>query len=138
MDARYELSVGVPTVEEYLRLRVVAGMTAKSTAGAEAGLPNSWFSVVVRCEARVVGMGRIVSDGGTVYLVSDVAVEPAHQGRGLGKAIVGRLVEECWSRGHEGAYVSLFADGEAHRLYAQFGFEPTAPESIGMTFVIRR
>ena len=30
------------------------------------------------------------------------------------------------------AYVSLLADGEAHRLYAQFGFEPTAPASIGM------
>ena len=28
--------------------------------------------------------------------------------------------------------VSLLADGEAHRLYAQFGFAPTAPASIGM------
>ena len=138
MDASYEMSVGLPTVEEFLRLRVVAGMTAKSVAGAEAGLPNSWFSVVVRFENRLVGMGRIVSDGGTVYLISDVAVEPEHQGRGLGKAMVRRLVEECWIRGHEGAYVSLFADGEAHRLYAQYGFQATAPESIGMSFLIRR
>lgn len=138
MDEDYVLSEGVPTVEEYLHVREVAGMTAKSVAGAEAGLPNSWFSVVVRFDHRVVGMGRVVSDGGTVYLVSDIVVEPAHQGRGLGKAIVGRLVEECWARGQEGAYVSLFADGEAHRLYAQYGFEPTAPDSIGMTFIIRR
>lgn len=29
-------------------------------------------------------------------------------------------------------YVSLLADGEAHRLYGQFGFALTAPNSIGM------
>lgn len=33
------------------------------------------------------------------------------------------------------AYVSLIADGQAHRLYAQFGFAPTAPASIGMALV---
>jgi hypothetical protein len=36
------------------------------------------------------------------------------------------------------AYVSLIADGEAHRLYAQFGFRPTAPASIGMAQWIKR
>ena len=30
------------------------------------------------------------------------------------------------------AYVSLIADGEAKRLYAQFGFVETAPASVGM------
>ena len=37
----------------------------------------------------------------------------------------------------DGAYVSLIADGDAHRLYSQFGFEPTAPHSIGMAHFIR-
>lgn len=73
-----------------------------------------------------------------VFLVSDVAPELEDQSCGLAKAIVGQLVEECWARRHEGAYVSLFADGEAHRVQTQFGFKPTAPDSIGMTFLIRR
>jgi hypothetical protein len=34
-------------------------------------------------------------------------------------------------------YVSLIADGVANRLYAQYGFEPTAPKSIGMAQVNR-
>jgi hypothetical protein len=34
-------------------------------------------------------------------------------------------------------YVSLIADGEAHRLYAQYGFEPTAPASVGMALWLR-
>lgn len=32
----------------------------------------------------------------------------------------------------ESAHVMLLADGPAHRLYEQFGFHATAPESIGM------
>ena len=31
-------------------------------------------------------------------------------------------------------YVSLLADGQAHRLYQQFGFQLTAPASVGMGF----
>lgn len=30
------------------------------------------------------------------------------------------------------AYVSLIADGKANTLYAQYGFAPTAPASVGM------
>ncbi|GAA1752289.1 hypothetical protein [Luedemannella helvata] len=30
------------------------------------------------------------------------------------------------------AYLSLIADGEAHRLYRRYGFTDTAPASIGM------
>ena len=32
----------------------------------------------------------------------------------------------------ESAYISLIADGEAYRLYQQFGFALTAPASQGM------
>jgi hypothetical protein len=35
-------------------------------------------------------------------------------------------------------HVSLMADGEAHRLYAQFGFEPVAPRSLGMAVWLRK
>lgn len=31
-------------------------------------------------------------------------------------------------------YVSLIADGQAQDLYAQFGFIPTAPRSVGMAY----
>ena len=34
----------------------------------------------------------------------------------------------------KGAYVSLIADTPADQLYAQFGFVPTAPRSLGMAF----
>ena len=80
-------------------------------------------------------MGRIIGDGGCFLQVVDIAVVPDRQGQGLGKAVMQQLDE--WLRGHAvGAYVSLIADGQAHRLYAQFGFALTAPRSVGMAKVV--
>jgi ribosomal protein S18 acetylase RimI-like enzyme len=127
----------VPPLDDYLRLRLLAGLSPKSREGAEVGLPNSVFGVTLRENASVVGMGRIIGDHGLFFQVTDIAVDPAHQGRGLGKRIMARLMDKLNKVAPAGSYVSLIADGEAHRLYAQFGFAPTAPASIGMATLIR-
>lgn len=127
----YTLLYQIPPVDDYLRLRRAAGLSARSVAAAEAGLPHTVAGVVVRQGEHIVGMGRAVGDG-LFYQVVDIAVDPQHQGQGLGKAIVGRLMDELRRLAPAEAYVSLIADGRANELYAQFGFEPTAPASVGM------
>ena len=82
-------------------------------------------------------MGRVVGDGGTVFVVVDIAVQRDHQGQGLGKRIMAAL--DAWLRANAppSAYIMLVADGEARHLYAQFGFADTAPASISMAYVAR-
>jgi predicted N-acetyltransferase YhbS len=137
MDASYTLSDEIPPAEDYLRLRIVTGLSPKSPEGAALGLPRSVFGVVVRKDGRIVGMGRVIGDGGLMLQVTDIAVEPGHQGRGIGKTIVARIVDYLNTTVPDGTYVSMIADGDAHRLYSQFGFTPTAPQSIGMEMHIR-
>nr|WP_310523818.1 GNAT family N-acetyltransferase [Polymorphobacter sp.] len=136
MDAAYDLMEAVPTVAEHGRLRVIAGMSAKAPEAAALGLPNSWYGVVVRHGGVAVGMGRVVGDGGLFFQVVDIAVDPAHQGRGLGKAIMAAIVAKLRRDAPASAYVSLIADGEAYRLYAQYGFALTAPDSVGMAMTM--
>jgi GNAT superfamily N-acetyltransferase len=138
VGAAYVVEPAAPSIEDYLRLRVVAGLSPKSVAAAARGLPNSCFAVRVVQAGRTVGMGRVVGDGGCFLQIVDIAVEPAHQGRGLGKRIMAALLAWLDAEAADGAYVSLIADGEARRLYAQFGFAETAPASVGMARVIRR
>lgn len=137
MTDDYTVSVEVPGVEDYCRLRRVAGLTPRSEKAAAAGLPNTVTAVLVRHGAKVVGMGRVMGDG-LCYQIVDIAVEPDHQGRGLGKAIMSTLMAELRQIAPAEAYVSLIADGDAKHLYAQYGFEPTAPASIGMAQWIGR
>ena len=131
MDDKDEPSVEVPTVEDYCRLRIAAGLTARSKHAARLGLPNTVVGVIVRNAGRAIGMGRAIGDG-LFYQLVDMAVDPAHQGRGLGKLIVSTLMAELKRTAPAEAYVSLIADGEANRLYSQFGFTMTAPASVGM------
>lgn len=133
----YALVPGTPSVDDFLRLRRVSGLSEKSREAAEKGLPNTWFAVTVQHKGRTVGMGRIIGDGGTAFQITDMAVEPAHQGKGLGKQIMAALVAHLHANAPKTAYVSLIADGEAKHLYGQFGFEPVTPKSIGMALWLK-
>lgn len=130
--ADYKLIEAVPAVEDYLRLRSISGLTPRSAKAAQAGLPGSFFAVCAKHGDTTVGMGRIISDGALFFHLVDVAIDPDHQGRGLGKAIVAALLAHVRKLAPAEAYVSLMANGEAHRLYAPFGFAPVMPEARGM------
>ena len=134
----YELHNQIPSVEDYRRLRHVSGLSSKSQEAAERGLPNTIYAATVHFREDVVAMGRVVGDGGCFYQIVDIAVDPEHQGKGLGRVVVGSLVEYLHAEAPDGAYVSLIADGPARYLYAKFGFVPVMPESIGMAFEVKR
>ncbi|WP_062210376.1 GNAT family N-acetyltransferase [Aureimonas sp. AU12] len=134
--ALYTFTAETPPVDDYRRLRAVSGLSPKTQDAALRGLPGTCHGVVVRFEGRAVAMGRVIGDGGCFFQVVDMAVEPAHQGHGLGKRIFGDLMAWLHENAPESAYVSLVADGEARHLYAKFGFEPVMPASIGMALRI--
>lgn len=138
MSPDYRIIARTPAIEDYRRLRAISGLTPRSAEAAAVGLPNTVFAVVIETLAgEAVGMGRVIGDGGLFFQIVDIAVDPAHQGRGLGKAVMAALVEHLRATVPAEAYISLIADGEAHRLYAQYGFQPTAPASIGMALFLR-
>lgn len=131
----YTIVHETPSVETYRHLRAAAGLSPKTREAAERGLPNTLFGVQVLHRGRPVAMGRVIGDGGAFYQVVDIAVLPEHQGRGLGKAVMREISGYIERDVPESGYVSLIADGHAHRLYRQYGFSPTAPASVGMALV---
>lgn len=79
---------------------------------------NSLFRCFVYDGGRLVGVGRALADGGDCSYICDIAVLPTHQGTGLGKQIVGKLVEH--SRGHK--KIILYAVPGKEPFYRKFGF----------------
>jgi len=131
--SEYVLVERTPTVAEYRALRQLVGLSAKTEEAATAGLPNTRYAVVLEHGGQAIGMGRIIGDGGTAFQVTDIAVLPEHQGKGLGKRIVAALVAWLKANAPRSAYISLIADGPAKHLYAKYGFKPVEEHgSIGM------
>ena len=123
------------SIEDYRNLRKICGLSEKSQEAAEIGLKNTMYSVALFEENQIIGMGRIIGDGGTFAQVVDICVHPSFQGKGLGKTIMEYLMNFVKNL-PKSCYISLIADGEASFLYEKFGFEEVAPKSKGMAFKI--
>ncbi|WP_172253236.1 GNAT family N-acetyltransferase [Saccharibacillus deserti] len=127
------LAYEVPQPDEYIELRVAAGMSTRTPEAARNGLPNSLFAVTLREKSgRLVGMGRVLGDGGCAYIVSDIVVHPSMQRRGLGRRVMAEIERYLEDNVPPGSFVSLIADTPADALYRHFGFIDTAPASVGM------
>jgi len=79
--SEYTLVDGAPPVDDYVRVRVLAGLTPRRADQTTAALVGSWAMVhVAHSTTRaLVGMGRVIGDGGWYFHVVDMAVLPDHQ-----------------------------------------------------------
>lgn len=131
------LLIETPGVDEYCAMRAVAGLSPKTDTAARQGLPGSLFAVCIRDGDRLIGMGRIIGDGGLNYEIVDMAVHPDYQRQGHGYRIMDALMNYIKENAQETAYVCLLADDGAPALYRKFGFEFTAPKTVGMALNIK-
>ncbi|AOZ94391.1 GNAT family N-acetyltransferase [Paenibacillus crassostreae] len=132
MNPAIDIIYEAPLPEEYNELRVKAGLSAKDIAGASIALGNSIFCIILRQSNDLIGMGRIIGDGGCFYHIVDIAVDPSYQGKGLGKLLMAEITQFLDENAFKDSYVSLIADSPADQLYKKFGFEYTYPKSVGM------
>jgi predicted N-acetyltransferase YhbS len=104
--------------QELSELYRLAPLGNKAPEWLQRAFGNSMFRCIVREEGRIVGAGRAVADGVDCSYVCDIAVLPSHQGQGIGKRIVQRLVDA--SRGHR--KIILYAVPGREPFYRTFGF----------------
>ena len=95
---------------ELSALYLAAPLGTKDPAHLKTAFSHSMFRCLVREGGRLVGVDCAYA--------CDVAVLPSHQGTGLGKQIVARLVE--LSRGHK--KIILYAVPGKEPFYRKFGF----------------
>ena len=76
----------------------------------------SWFAA--RIERDLVGVARLLDDGGLHASLWDVIVRPDHQRRGIGTALVRAALDRCGDR----RLVALVSTPAAVPFFAAMGF----------------
>lgn len=134
----YIITTDLPIAEEFVKLRVDAGLSFRSIEVSRQALLKSVYFVGLRSteNGALIGMGRLVGDG-IMFIVSDIAVLPEFQGNGYGKLIMTHIKKYIDSNLDKTACVTLLADVPADDLYKQFGFRESAPASIGMIYQMK-
>ena len=80
---------------------------------------NSLFVSFVYDGPKLVGAGRALADGGDCSYICDIAVLPSHQGLGLGRDVVSKLVD--FSKEHK--KIILYAARGKEPFYRKLGFK---------------
>ena len=121
-----------PSPEEFLSLRNSANMGHRSIKGVNKGLGNELFAVRLLdiSSNHIVGMGRVVGDGGTVYHICDMVIRPEWQKKGGGTLIMNSIMNYISNQNTPDAYVNLMADVQG--FYEKWGFVKSSPKSEGM------
>jgi len=93
-------------------------------------IKNSWYSISLYDFDKLIGFGRVISDGVHHALIVDLIIHPYYQGKGLGSKLLDRLVSKC--NDCKIRDVQLFAAKDKFRFYEKFGFEKRPIDAPGM------
>ena len=120
------------TAEQYIELWESVwgnGPTPEQTA---LGLQHTLFRVSVFDGDRIVAMARMIGDLGLDYYIKDVIVRPEYQRRGIGKLLIGALLDFIRRNGVKGTrvFTELCAMPDKIPFYAQFGFSANEAQRL--------
>jgi GNAT superfamily N-acetyltransferase len=125
----------LPPINHYLELFQTTGWKFSRPVTPEVlemSLARSWYCLFAWDGDRLVGAGRICTDGLLHAIIYDVIVAPDHQGQGIGKQIVQRLVRKCLDA--QIGTIQLFSARGKQGFYEKLGFVVRPAEGPGMQY----
>jgi len=91
-------------------------------------LERSWNVTARTPDGQLVGLARVLDDGVLYASVWDILVVPERQRRGIGRALLGAVLEQTAGR----RLVSLIATPAGEALYRSAGFAETDGRSTAL------
>ncbi|WP_168928863.1 GNAT family N-acetyltransferase [Paenibacillus dokdonensis] len=124
----------VPDLKEYVDLRLAAGMEAADEEALKNGLMHSLCTVSARGDQdELLGMGRIIGDGGVYYQIVDLIVSPVQDEQSLQEAILYQLLDYLETHASKDAQLMVVSDVAGIKLYQKHGFKLVYPDYYGLT-----
>lgn len=119
MEYEWRFSAAQVDWDELSELYRLAPLGEKKPADLQQVFGNSMFHCFVYHQQALIGAGRGLADGRDCSYLCDIAVHPHYQRRGIGKAIVSRLIE--LSAGHN--KIMLYSSPGKDAFYRGLGFK---------------
>ncbi len=132
------LSNQLPDEYEYFELFETTGWN--EDYGANPGqllevVKRSTYHVSAYAGNRLIGFGRLLSDGLLHAVIFDVIIHPDYRGQGTGKAIMNDLIDKC--RLWKIRDIQLFCAVDKVGFYEKCGFVPRPENGPGMEIKIK-
>jgi ribosomal protein S18 acetylase RimI-like enzyme len=125
----------LPTPQEYNWLRNLVGWRTYQEDVIAIALPNTLYCVCAYRGEQLVGMARIIGDGGMVYYIQDVIVIPDYQRQGIGTQMMDMIMVFIRLHASHNSIIGLMSAVGKEAFYERYGFtvRPTDKLGAGMT-----
>lgn len=98
----------------------------------EKAIKNSWYAISVYDLGKLIGFGRVISDGIHHALIVDMIIHPDYQMKRIGSSLLDRLIKKC--KEHKIRDIQLFAAKDKYAFYEKFNFEKRPENAPGMQY----
>jgi GNAT superfamily N-acetyltransferase len=127
------------TADDFILLHKKMGLAELSIEQVTKSMAHNLYSIVAISDDEIIGMGRLLGDGALFWYINDMLVLTEHQGKGIGRDIVKRLIQYIKENSIPNTSVTiyLFCAKDKEGFYEKLGFTDSCKYGgIGMFFDI--
>lgn len=126
-------------VKEFNLLYDAVGWGHYNEKIARKSLDNTFYSITVYDDEKVIGYGRIIGDTICFLYIQDIMVIPEYQSNKIGTMIMNKLLEKIndIKRQNPNLRVYVGASKNKERFYQKFGFIKRIDANLGHGMILK-
>lgn len=128
---KYDLIERMPTFHEFNDLRKSVGWPELDEGTILNALNSTIYFVCAVVDHKAIGIARIIGDGAMYFYIQDMIVNPSFQGKGIGKAIMNKIMNYLERNSIKGSFIGLMSAKDKEGFYKRFGFAERPNENYG-------
>lgn len=129
----------INNVDEFNMLYDLVGWGAYSEEISQKALDNTFYSISVYQDDKIIGFGRLIGDSICFLYVQDIMVRPEHQRNKIGTLILNTLLNKINEIRKENPDVKVYlgASKDKEGFYEQFGFVKRIDAGLGYGMILK-
>ena len=128
----------VKNIEEFNFLYDAVGWGAYSDDITKRALDNTFYSVSIYDEDKIIGYGRLIGDTICFMYIHDIMVLPDYQSKKIGTMIMNKLLEKINELKKENPDILVYLGASKNKegFYEKFGFVKSINAGLGYGMVL--
>lgn len=128
----------VKNIEEFNFLYDAVGWGAYSDDITKRALDNTFYSVSIYDEDKIIGYGRLIGDTICFMYIHDIMVLPDYQSKKIGTMIMNKLLEKINELKKENPDILVYLGASKNKegFYEKFGFVKRIDTGLGYGMVL--
>ena len=126
-------------VDEFNMLYDAVGWGAYNKEISKKALENTFYSVSIYDNSKIIGYGRLIGDTICFIYIQDVMVRPEYQNKKIGTMIMNILLKKinCLKKDNPDIRVYLGASKGKEAFYEKFGFVKRINADLGYGMILQ-